>query len=285
MKTYVEDDKMENLNKSHFYITHPKFKTESTKDSKENRAKEPIVMLFGWMGAKDQYLKVYSQIYEEKGYPTVRLTVSPLIVLFKNNEMLKFSDKLLKLLDEPDFKDRPVIIHLFSNGGGFQYDILYKALQEDEAKKTKVKGVIFDSGPAKWTIYNSFSVCSMILSSIVSSRLLLYPLTVACVVCSASITGMRKIQRDVFKKPVHLMDTYNNLKNQENLCPQLFFYSKADSLVPYRELEDFIEARKTKGVDVTCKMYEKTPHVKHYPFDKMGYCKTVFKFLNRVVKK
>ncbi|XP_044762656.1 transmembrane protein 53-A-like isoform X2 [Coccinella septempunctata] len=270
---------MENLSKSYLYVTPAQSKANTLND----QSYEPVVMLFGWMGAQDKYLRVYSQIYEEQGFPTVRLTVSPFIVLFKNNEMTEFSHKLVSLLEEPDFKDRPVIIHLFSNGGSFQYEVFLNTL--DEAKRKLVKGVIFDSGPAKWTLYNSFTVCSMILSSLVSNKFLLYPLTVAAIASSASLVGLKKIQKKILKRPVYLMDPYNNLMNQENACPQLFFFSKADKLVPYRDMEVFIEKRKSRGVEVMYKIYETTQHVKHYPSDKLGYTKTVLNFLNKVLRK
>lgn len=50
-------------------------------------------------------------------------------------------------------------------------------------------------------------------------------------------------------------------------------------------MEYFISSRKAKGVDVTYKIYDKTAHVRHYPSDKLGYSKTVLKFVNKVLKK
>lgn len=64
----AEEDNLE------YYITFPSpnfdYKNQNGDDFVFviDEEKVPVVILFGWAGAEDKYLSVYSKIYEEKGW-------------------------------------------------------------------------------------------------------------------------------------------------------------------------------------------------------------------------
>lgn len=54
---------MGELMKTHWHFTYPKTKVNSEND----QSKEPLVIIFGWMGAQDKHVKIDFQIYEDQG--------------------------------------------------------------------------------------------------------------------------------------------------------------------------------------------------------------------------
>lgn len=72
-----------------------------------------------------------------------------------------------------------------------------------------------------------------------------------------------------------------NLKFERNLWPQHFIYSKADTLIPYKDIEDFAQYRKCLGVNTSLLRFDDSPHVKHYSHNKTTYVNSVCSFINK----
>lgn len=108
----------------------------------------PIVMLLGWAGCKEKYLKKYSKIYEDRGLITVRY-IAPVEFLFWRRKAMKtLGEKVLKLIFDMNFESHPLIFHLFSNGGAFTYQHIIMAMKKQN-RSLKIKGTIFDSAPGE----------------------------------------------------------------------------------------------------------------------------------------
>ncbi|KAL3270873.1 hypothetical protein HHI36_021388 [Cryptolaemus montrouzieri] len=244
-------EKMAEPDNLEYYITfpNPNFNYKNQNGDSDfvfviNEDKIPVVILFGWAGAEDKYLSVYSRIYEKKGLITLRY-ISPVKYLFwRQNRMVKIGEKLVKLLNDLNFENHPIIIHCFSNGGAFQYQFFSQALRLSP-KPMQIKGVIFDSAPGKRRILSLFRAIRAIKGG---NKLLNLP---ACLLMTMFFTTM------------WLFEII-----QKNKWPQHFIYSKADILIPYQDVEYFASYRKSQGIDVTLKCYEDTPHVRHYPDNK-----------------
>uniref|UniRef100_A0A803KYG3 Uncharacterized protein n=1 Tax=Chenopodium quinoa TaxID=63459 RepID=A0A803KYG3_CHEQI len=71
----------------------------------------------------------------------------------------------------------------------------------------------------------------------------------------------------LFKLPAvnqRLMKIIHHLSENQPPCPQLYLYSTADKVIPYRSVESFIEHQKSKGRDVRSYNFGSSPHVDHY---------------------
>lgn len=75
---------------------------------------------------------------------------------------------------------------------------------------------------------------------------------------------------------------FENLKNQDCYSPQLFLYSKHDKLVPYTDVENFANYRKSRGVHVQLQCFENldAEHVKLYASQPQRYVQSVCEFIN-----
>lgn len=75
---------------------------------------------------------------------------------------------------------------------------------------------------------------------------------------------------------------FENLKNQDCYAPQLFLYSKYDKLVPYTDVENFANHRKSRGVHVQLQCFENfdAEHVKLYASQPQRYVQSVCEFIN-----
>lgn len=273
----AEEDNLE------YYITFPNpnfdYKNQNGDDFVFliDEEKVPVVILFGWAGAEDKYLSVYSKIYEEKGLITLRY-ISPVKYLFwKQNRMAKIGEKLVKLLNDLNFGNHPIIIHCFSNGGAFQYQFFSQALKQS-SKPMQIKGVIFDSAPGKRRVLSLFRAIRAIRGG---NKLLDIPLCFLMTMFFTTMWLLEIIQNYFTKRRIFQMNPLENLKNEENKWPQHFIYSKGDILIPYQDVEYFASYRKSMGVDVTLKCYDDTPHVRHYPYNRASYTHSVCNFMNK----
>ncbi|KAB0791427.1 hypothetical protein PPYR_03227 [Photinus pyralis] len=254
-----------------YYIRFPSPSQQSANFSQE---KTPIVILFGWAGCQDRYLRKYSQLYEEWGLITLRYCAPVKFILWKRNELRKIGERIVKLLVDMNFESHPVVVHCFSNGGAFLYHNFVLALRH-APKPIKVKGVIFDSGPGPRRFVSLYRAISAIISGNV-----IYNFVIAALLTSFLIVVWEcEILKSYFVNDDYQSDPIEYLKIEDNKCPQYFIYSKADKLIFYEDVENFINIRRNNGVDVSVLTFDDSPHVKHYAHYKNEYSEGVNNFL------
>lgn len=69
-------------------------------------------------------------------------------------------------------------------------------------------------------------------------------------------------------------DLYDQIVHDPARCPQLFLYSRADALIPAADVEELMEARRRKGVEVKQMVWADSPHIRHFTFYPEVYAKT-----------
>ncbi|KAL3281360.1 hypothetical protein HHI36_004572 [Cryptolaemus montrouzieri] len=252
-------------------------KEDSSFISQLDEDKIPIVILFGWVGAKDRYLSVYSRIYEAKGFITLRCMTSIKTMFLKKSHMPVIGEKLVKLLNDLDFGLRPIFVHCFSNGGSFLYQHFSQALKSS-SQPLQIKGVIFDSAPSKRRLSTFFRALRPIVGG---NKILNLAITLCLLLFVIVLWIWEYLMMTVFKKNLIQFKPLNNLIDEENKWPQHFIYSKTDLVVPYQDVEYFANHRLSLGVDVSMKCYSDTSHVKHYPDHKFTYTQSVFSFMSK----
>ena len=118
----------------------------------------PLVLLFGWAGAKDQNLQKYKSIYSSFGFHTLRFSPSNQLTFFNQSKHKQYAYDLLSLMrNQHELVENPILIHMFSNACGI---IMYQHIineingtngvvsNKDYAFfKRNHRGIIFDSSP------------------------------------------------------------------------------------------------------------------------------------------
>jgi hypothetical protein len=297
--------------------------TPTVKDaSGAPRNARAIVVLIGWWGAKPQHLNKYGDMYQEllPSAAIVTGTASTLSILLKHDDQLRdFARKGLEAIASvlADYENLhvPVLVHVFSNGGGFVWHHMMDILetQEDAAlmqfqhhlpinlsmstidteetplhantalslMRKNIRGLIFDSSPAYPKIDNG--IAALEGSGMVGNRLLMGLLK--CIFVLFYV--LESLWDRINNRPHRLMQYWKGLIECDWDVPQGFIYSSVDRMVDPDHLEEFIQARKTallrhdKLDGISVLKFDDSPHVLHYKYHPEEYTEFVDGFLQR----
>lgn len=260
-----------------YHITFPSPGLETTDDSEED--KETVVLILGWAGSIDKHLAKYSLLYEQKGCITIRCSISMEQILFKTNGARKVAEKLLELLSDLSLDLNPVMIHLFSNGGGGVYRQISQLVHQSNPPLLDIRGCVLDSAPSKVSIFTavraSFRAIQVKLTWLrypIAAFVFLVMSTVYLYNFIATLLGLSTTQRHSY---------YRAMKEDKARCPQLYLFSKADDLVPHKDVQEMVDYRKSKGIDVESICWDDSPHVQHLRVHREAYIAAVYNFLNK----
>lgn len=235
---------------------------------------KPVVTILGWNSSKDKHIAKYSSIFEEQGFDTVRVTANPFNTFLRSGTKVReISEYLLNTLHTMDCHQRPVFLYAFSNGGCAMYFHMVKALTTTGHRYHNllpVVGSIFDSCPV---IPNMKSVNAV--QETVTDAVKL-PFLKPLVWHSLGVVIPLVIHFNSTVK--HFME---DLTNSPLITPRLILYSKADKFAPYKDISNFADALKNRGIDVTQKCWELSGHVNHYRDHTEEYLNLLHEFLEK----
>ncbi|THU60224.1 hypothetical protein C4D60_Mb07t10390 [Musa balbisiana] len=217
-----------------------------------SRAKsQTVVILLGWLGAKQRHLKKYADWYTSRGFHVVTFTF-PLA----NVMSYKVGGKV-----EQDFR------------------------KQDPSVIGKIKGCVVDSAPVAapdpqvWA--SGFSAAFLKKQSVATKGMVgsndsgkgmtdtgdssLGPKP--AVAESALLVVLEKFFEVVLNLPAinrRLSDVLDLLTSEQPKCPQLYIYSSADRVIPAKSVESFVEAQRRAGHEVRACDFLSSPHVDHF---------------------
>lgn len=238
---------------------------------------EPLVILLGWLGCVDKHLAKYSAIYQSKGYATIRYTAPAERHFYQPEKLKDTSLKILELIFDLGLEESPIFFHVFSNGGA----VLYRHVTEiihgpfaAEFAALNIAGCVYDSGPTKPTIASAIRAMSAAANPKASFVARLFRIVIFIIMTMLSVffpstwEGNR-IRRTFFKA----------LREDRARFPQLFLYSKADSVCRYKDVESLVAARGELGVNVRQVCWEDSAHCSHLLLHKEEYVRVCLRFV------
>lgn len=248
-----------------------------TRAGAENTSTSPIVALLGWNSAQDKHLAKYSEIFEQKGFDTVRIPANPFNTFMRLNRVKDISMTLLDILVEmKSQQNRPFIFYSLSMGGFNVYYFLNQAIStpgQQHFNSIQVMGCIFDSCPHFPGMHSLKGVQSTILEVIPNPLLKI----LVWVGLAAAFPPVWLFNRDIKKLIPRTISSPLG-------CPELFLFCKTDPLVPDKDVWLFIEAHKNKNIKVFSKCWEVSGHVQHYKNYPDEYLKHVNDFFDYCLK-
>ncbi|KAM6457470.1 transmembrane protein 53 [Liasis olivaceus] len=254
-------------------VDFPLERSAETPVEKGDKINRPVVIMLGWAGCKDRYLEKYSAIYLQKGCVVIRYTAPWRFVFFSESLGIKslqnLAKKLLELLFDIKVQTKPLLFHVFSNGGFMLYRYIVELLHtQQQFQHLRVVGTIFDSAPGRKNLRGGLRALSVVLASynvcvkyflllsfavlVVTLRIMLYPVT----------------------RFIH-ESHYEAMLNQPSKWPELYFYSKADSVILASDVENMVQARRQHQVLVKAVDFMHSDHVSHlraYPISYATHC-------------
>ena len=242
-----------------------------------SRCKKPIgVVLGGWLGCTPRALSKYSALYQGAEFILIEAVIAPPTSILQASRMedaplmreiaLRIRHKLLSA----QHMLAGFVIHSFSNGGCFLYEIIKKSLyRRDFNLEIPLVGTIFDSSPA---FYSGADETSLQRAMAFTSRLDRWQL------------WWRSLFETHEQKNTRILRAVNYwrwLREDQSPIPQLYLFSDVDDLAPLEPLTDLIEYRKkTFAAPIFSCKFHMSPHCCHLLTQPYMYALVLRGFLN-----
>ncbi|PWA69793.1 alpha/beta-Hydrolases superfamily protein [Artemisia annua] len=257
-----------------------------------------VVVLLGWLGAKQKHLKKYADWYTSKGFHVITFTfpMSEVLSYQVGGKAEEHVDLLVNHLAEwlEDECGKNLVFHTFSNTGWLVYGAMLEKFQRQDANlMDRIKGCIVDSAPVAapdpqvWA--SGFSAAILKKNSIAAKGYRNTDDIAAKPAMSetALLMVLEKFFDVILNLPTvsrRLSDVLVQLKSGQPSCPQLYIYSSADKVIPAGSVESFIEAQQRTGRVVRSCNFKSTPHVDHFRHEPELYTTHLSQFLRDCVR-
>ncbi|KAI3472535.1 hypothetical protein Pfo_030686 [Paulownia fortunei] len=239
-----------------------------------------VVVLLGWLGAKQKHLNRYAEWYTSRGFHAITFT-------FPMSEVLSYQvggkaeqdvellvNHLAEWLEEEHGKN--LVFHTFSNTGWLTYGVILEKFQKkDSALTGRIRGCIVDSAPVAapdpQVFASGLSAAFLKKNSVATKGSVIEPdagLTVGtrtsievkpALTEAALLLVLEKFFGVVLNYPSinrRLSDVLSLLTSKQPSCPQLYIYSSADRVIPAGSVESFIEKQRKSGHEKATRLLE-----------------------------
>lgn len=269
-----------------------------------------VVVLLGWLGAKQKHLNRYAEWYSSRGFHAITFTFPMSDVLSyqvggkAEQDIELLVNHLADWLEEEHGKN--LVFHTFSNTGWLTYGVILEKFQKkDPSLLGRIRGCVVDSAPVAapdpqvWA--SGFSAAFLKKQSIATkgsatshestnegSNMKNEDDLKPAVTETALLVLLEKFFEVVLNLPSvnrRLSDVIGMLSSRQPSCPQLYIYSSADRVIPARSVESFVEQQQRSGREVRSCDFVSTPHVDHFRNDPQLYTSQLTRFLEDCVLK
>ncbi|XP_041636974.1 uncharacterized protein LOC121505590 [Cheilinus undulatus] len=227
----------------------------------------PLVLFFSWLGAQPGAVAKYRDLYLQRGMDVLLVQSSVMHFLWPRWG-LEYGSEVLKVLEEPQFLDRPVLVHSASIGGYTFTQILTHIAQEPEKHAGLAQRMIGH-------IYDSLVVGTLEHMAVGLGKTLVPRL-------ETLIKNAAMLYFWLFKR--HTADFYNSsikvFHNSPITTPALFFYSENDALCNPLAMENCIDLWRKRGMTVESRKWKESIHAAHMRCHPEDYVSTLQKYLN-----
>ncbi|TCD67588.1 hypothetical protein EIP91_012218 [Steccherinum ochraceum] len=250
------------------------------KDSLGQPEDPRVILICGWMDAKLRallsYMTKYNAIYPGATQILVLSRQAATWASKANNlKALEPAADLLKGFGLSEGTSPNTLVHVFSNGGGFQLMHLAEVLHQtpfsaSESAAPSAGCLILDSVPGDASLRSSLRAFTAPIKFLPMKLLAYIPLTMAwCVLVGLTrITG----KPDPIASLRQFLNQHNFLPWFTARAPRVYIYSEEDLIVPSTAIEEHIAETKQKhGFPVTAEVFPRSPHVAHARTDPDRY--------------
>ncbi|KAM4109240.1 hypothetical protein ACB094_03G105100 [Castanea mollissima] len=266
-----------------------------------------VVVLLGWLGAKQKHLYRYAELYTSRGFHAITITfpMAEILSYQVGGKAKEHVDLLVNHLADwlEEEHGKNLVFHTFSNTGWYGV-ILEKFKKQDPSLMGRIRGCIVDSAPVaapdpqvwasgfsaaflkKHSVATKGTICSNEsgMKVLVGSKEVVEPKP--AVTEAALLLVLEKFFEVVLNLPKvnrRLSDVLGLLSSGQPSCPQLYIYSSADRVIPAGSVESFIKEQRKAGREVRACNFVSTPHVDHFRNDPKLYTLQLTQFLEDCV--
>ncbi|KQJ93172.1 hypothetical protein BRADI_3g03050v3 [Brachypodium distachyon] len=251
-----------------------------------------LVVLLGWLGARQKHLRRYADLYRGRGVGSVRFVV-PVRELVGLDLGRRVERRVADLAAEiaawcDADRRRTLLFHTFSNTGWLAYGAVLENLQSRADIIERIRGCIVDSAPVLeirpevWAAGFSAAMLKKSSSLTGPSSDFLDGSTLNGALNKVNSvseltrpswgeTFLLSTLQKFFEIVLHLPDVNQRLRKvlavlseKQPSCPQFYLYSSADRVIPAECVESFIGMQRSRGLSVSAYDFVSSPHVDHY---------------------
>lgn len=246
---------------------------------------QTIVLTF-WMNAPPRALAKYVV-----GYRRVAPAARIIFVLTSSNDFVfRFTSGMrqgrvapaVEAIRASTYPDKPVFLHMFSNGGVSTATHLLAAYRKMTGRSLRISSMIIDSAPGLATVDAGMKAFSFIMPKQWILRFLSKTVLYTCL-----------LLHSLFRKVTRTLDAVESAREAINDgrlltgvgpkgCPErCYIYSDTDELVDARDVERHAIDAQNKGLVVHREKFFGTPHVSHMRVDPERYWAIVKRYLKQ----
>lgn len=210
----------------------------------------PLLVFFSWLGAQPGPVAKYRDLYLQRGMDVLLIQSSVLHFLWPRWGM-EYGLEVLRVLEEPPFSGRTVLVHASSIGGYTFTQILSHIAREPERHagfRRRVTGHIYDSLVVGTLDHMAVGLGKTLvpwLEGLIKNIALLY------------FWLFKSHTADIYKHSIQVF------WNTPITAPALFFYCKNDALCDPSVMETIMELWRRRGVEVQSRMWKESVHAAH----------------------
>ncbi|PNS13840.1 phosphoenolpyruvate carboxykinase (ATP) [Sphaceloma murrayae] len=248
--------------------------TFSPQDAAPRPDDPDVVLLFSWLGAATRHVAKYIVGYKQL-YPSARIVLMrsefPDMVLNPKTAERNAMSAIKAALDghEHEFSKHPskILVHVWSNGGAFNFQGACKAWARETGTKFDPQLLILDSTPGSDRFVGAYSkalnLMKAILPKTLFSRLFGYAYAVLFVFTLFVLPRLR----GYISLPTMIRRGLNDTSAVPTSIPRAYFYSDGDDLIESDWVEKHGKDAMDKGYTVQLVPHTNTQHVAHMRAD------------------
>ncbi|CAO1363201.1 unnamed protein product [Diamesa serratosioi] len=237
---------------------------------KQDHGNRPLALILPFLGAKQNHLIKYANIYHSQGFDVVVGHIAPWNVLVPAYTAQPVASGIVKFLLNNDYYEK-IFLHGFSVGAYLYGECILHMLKDMKKHQNiidRVQGEIWDS----LTNFHEIAVG-------LSRAIFEHPILQKCLESYLlfHLKTFTSLTTDHLKTAG---ETFHQTKNVH--APSLFFLSRSDIVSCEPGIRRSIADFKGMNVETTSKCFDQSPHVEHYRFYKEEYTRALIEHLNKV---
>ncbi|CAJ0945541.1 unnamed protein product, partial [Mesorhabditis belari] len=245
-----------------------------------------LVILFGWAGCRDRYLKKYADYYQASGISTVRFT-APISHIRHITDYQPLAQRVFDTVfgKEGDNWAHDVYFHVFSMNGCATFCAFWDGLHGkhfEESLKKRVKGIIFDSCPANVSANQSARAISFAAFPPSAHPAPIRESVKALLFTYFSVQRMIFWVRSIWEEGVYernfaffRMLAINDLPQR-----QLYLYGPGDDICSLHSIEKFAEVQRSLEKEVVLHCLPDSAHCQHMRKHQKEYQRHCLQFID-----
>nr|XP_046235640.1 uncharacterized protein LOC124054035 [Scatophagus argus] len=237
--------------------------------SDSSSASRPLLLFFSWLGAQPSAVAKYRNLYLDRGMDVLVVQSNVMHFLWPRWG-LNYGLEVLKVLEEPQFSGRSVLVHA-SSIGGYTFSQILTHIAQGQTRyaglSRRVIGHIYDS-----LVVGTLEHMAIGLGKTLVPRF------------EGLVKNGAMLYFWLFK--THTADFYDSsiqiFHSSPITAPALFFSSENDPLCDQAVMEKCIDHWRKRGVTVESRKWKESIHAAHMRCHPEDYLSTLDKFLNSV---